>query len=757
MAAALGVTVFLRKMEEQHQELINQIAVGTIRTLTEENHRLTDQLSSQSLEKLKQGKRISPQPDVPPLPPRLFTPPVMMMHLPRPSWIQASTTTPTTPFSEHPPIKEIESPIKEFGVYSPEQKALIPTSRNNSMIAARRAMGSRMSEAWEQPSRKSDPMAMTKSIIGNSARKQDQRRIKNLLGMDYNSQFLSYDSLYQAMRDKRPECSFSTREIQDIHTELRMLQLTHGMSEQKEFLLVSAFIELIYMPELLSLVHTGLRAQMQVMVKALQRTTIEEVINEATRSGHEKVAVVANVTNSDTQPYETPLNIVVMTVVIINLVSMGVSIDWNPNHWCWLLLEAICAAIFLFECSFKVYHLGIREYCTGEQRWWNRLDAAITMTSVTEVTVSLVTAVVEFGGGSGSKSGLGAITPMLRVLRATRVVRLVKLLRFKVMRELASMLVGIVIGLPALFWVFLLFMLVVFVLGTCFRVILGPTAGQDQLSTCGLPDLRDEDEIDCLLHWLYGEEFFGTVKKSMFTTFRFMIGDFSTGAGKSLAVAFSRGYGAIFELTYCIGMISVMFGLFNVITAIFVDSTISGLQHSDVKKKHSRQYESRFVREKLKDLLNHIAVLRSSKHDMGRRTSGVGKKSYFVETDTVENLQLDEQEFFEVIENEVVMRILEDLDVKISNANSMYDTFDPDGNGFITVSSLVDAIMKLRGEPQKNDLIASWQALRALHEKVDHLLAQWENNNRKEAMNESFQSQHDRESKIGPKAMLEDA
>merc|ERR1719220_159746 len=95
------------------------------------------------------------------------------------------------------------------------------------------------------------------------------------------------------------------------------------------------------------------------------------------------------------------------------------------------------------------------------------------------------------------------------------------------------------------------------------------------------------------------------------------------------------------------------------------------------------------------------------------------RHTYFVGARTVESLQLDEEEFFDVIEDETVKHILEDLDVSMFNSASMYDTFDPDGTGVITVADLVQAVMKLRGEPQKNDMIASWVALRALHEKFD--------------------------------------
>merc|ERR1711963_876698 len=75
----------------------------------------------------------------------------------------------------------------------------------------------------------------------------------------------------------------------------------------------------------------------------------------------------------------------------------------------------------------------------------------------------------------------------------------------------------------------------------------------------------------------------------------------------------------------------------------------------------------------------------------------------------------------DVMEDPVIKVLLQDLDVDMYNPSGMFDTFDPDGNKCITTSEMVQALMKLRGAPQKNDLIASWVAIRALRDKMDEL------------------------------------
>jgi len=283
--------------------------------------------------------------------------------------------------------------------------------------------------------------------------------------------------------------------------------------------------------------------------------------------------------------------------------------------------------------------------------------------------------------------------------------------------------VGILIGIPALFWVFILFIVILFTLGVLFRVIFGPTHGQNLTDKCGIADLQPLpwDFEECKIHWLYGEEYFGSVKMSMFTAFRFMIGDFTSGAGQSMIVAFSQGYGDVFLLVYVGGMIAAIFGLFNIITAIFVDSTISGLKHNDVKRKYAEQYECIYVRQKLREFLWRISVLREYggselPDDLAKSESTIDHSLRMMD-----DVEISEVEFIEFMEDEAVQTIMKDLDVHMWNPAGMFDTFDGDGNGSISMAELIQAVMKLRGEPQKNDLIASWVALRALHEKMEYV------------------------------------
>jgi len=320
------------------------------------------------------------------------------------------------------------------------------------------------------------------------------------------------------------------------------------------------------------------------------------------------------------------------------------------------------------------------------------------------------------------------------------------------------MLTGFVIGLPSLLWVFVFLGAIVYVMAIIFRISLGPAVGQDLMATCGAHDKVDDlldpaqpngnrptyDYCKAHMHYLFGEEYFPTVTSSVLTTFRCMIGDCSTRVGTPLAIPLSDGYGLRFTITYMALMCSAMFGVFNIITAIFVESTISGLRHTNQRSKYQTIYTSKFVRNKLKDLLHRIGqvaeVLPHSEPaedatwDLNLASDPLGQDHFTEEEEEAEEqrfnidgrlngLELTRSQFTKVMADASVMRLLAELDVQNAHPDTLLDTFDPDRDGLISLNDFATAVLNLRGEPQKHDIIAAQASLRLLHNKVEQLQA----------------------------------
>lgn len=313
------------------------------------------------------------------------------------------------------------------------------------------------------------------------------------------------------------------------------------------------------------------------------------------------------------------------------------------------------------------------------------------------------------------------------------------------MGTLANMLAGLLISVPCICWVVVLLSTIFYILGIIFRQCVGPDDDQDLLGKCGSADfLHDRDDPNCPIHEILGEEYFPTLSKSMFTVFRCVLGDCNTRAGQSLTAHFSQEYGWKFDGVYCFGMVIVIFGLFNVITAIFVESTISGLRYNDVQIKHARMYKSKYVQRKLEELVSRL-------HEV----YNIGVTSRGEATGSVEAVRFTESELNAVLEDHRVNELLEDLDVNMSNRTGLFDMLDIDRDGVVSIPELLHMITQVRGDLQKSDMIASWLALRHLQSQISDFKALLVVNQKKVQANQVTMEANQRAMKANQQAILE--
>jgi len=294
------------------------------------------------------------------------------------------------------------------------------------------------------------------------------------------------------------------------------------------------------------------------------------------------------------------------------------------------------------------------------------------------------------------------------------------------------------------------------VIGAVFRFAIGPDAGEELLSDrCGFDgdhiNARGYEEVindfpECAItHRLYAAEYCPTVISCSFTVFRCIIGDCSSRGGQSLPAHFSAGYGLTFDFAYGFGMVVLIFGLFNVITAVFVESTMKGLAAQDSIVKRQKKYRVTHVKRALWKLVQRIAVISDTyqnSHDVDEEQQSAESKmsdvfksifdSAWLQPRQAERFQpshtidateitLSEPAFNEVLKDEGVQSILDDLDIDLgTDSSSVFRIFEKDRKGQLPLVKMLDTLMLLRGSTSKVDFLGPSVMIQGLRDELRH-------------------------------------
>jgi len=290
----------------------------------------------------------------------------------------------------------------------------------------------------------------------------------------------------------------------------------------------------------------------------------------------------------------------------------------------------------------------------------------------------------------------------------------------------------------SLFWVVLTINVVVYVCALALRSLVQSFTTALFRDTCNQSgdtlDMETNDYCSQKIHLVYGEEYCGSVLRCMFSIFRCMIGDCTSAGGRSLTMIFSHGFGLRFDLLYALSMVCVLFGLFNIITAIFVEATLNGLRQNEIERKYAKAYESTYMTEQLAKLVvcvsHQTQQLRSrktklqsqpsNKRDLSLETFSFGNFDPF-DMANDEEIYLSEEEFNQVIKSPEVRALLDELDVVVEPRPGVFEAFNTDESGFVSMSELVSGLMRLRGDLNKVDIVITQMALENLQKRQVHL------------------------------------
>lgn len=298
---------------------------------------------------------------------------------------------------------------------------------------------------------------------------------------------------------------------------------------------------------------------------------------------------------------------------------------------------------------------------------------------------------------------------------------------------------GVIAGLRTLFWALVLLFFVTYAVG----LILRQTVGEDRVMM--------EDRYSTVL--------FSSMPWSMFMVFRCVVGECVLPDGSPLVSHMHHLYGYFFVAMYCITIIFVVFGIFNLIAATFVETV---MQAAMQKRQLSSEEEAARVFIKLRQLILKFGGTRAmSVQDL--QLGGMIKNSV-IDTvhvqaqsmNSVESMpgmakggsmdakssmangpnacdvhkvyfhhggQVSREDFTFVLEDQEVHNLFDDLEVHIADRTELFDVIDADGNGSVDVSELILGILKLRsGGADKSDMVATILGIRAIQRTTHNLM-----------------------------------
>jgi len=382
-------------------------------------------------------------------------------------------------------------------------------------------------------------------------------------------------------------------------------------------------------------------------------------------------------------------------VILVN----GVMIGWQASQTEddlgseMIILDASFTLFFFLEMCLKIFAKGWRWYFQGGDRWWNIFDVCIIFGGVVDTIVALT-----WTATKGTK-----MFSMIRVIRLARLARLFRVLKLKQTRELTLMVKGVVVGLRTLFWAIMLLLFTIYILGVFATVTLGDN----------VPPLLDED-------------LFRNVPLAMLTVFRCLMSDCMDRNGRPLVHMYSELFGLPFVLGYVAAMIFVIFGVFNLIFAIYIETTLAAAKSTKQMDRKESVRVARTTRELLKKFaLAHRLYHEESPEFLDALADGDANKLRSTMRDGEHKVHdIDESQvviskdlFLVAIQDPDVQKLLDALDISPDRA-SLFDVLDADGSGDVEATELVQGLLRVRGEARKSDVVANLLGIRACQQMI---------------------------------------
>merc|ERR1712176_1349241 len=165
--------------------------------------------------------------------------------------------------------------------------------------------------------------------------------------------------------------------------------------------------------------------------------------------------------------------------------------------------------------------------------------------------------------------------------------------------------------------------------------------------------------------------------------------------GRPLLHHVAHKYGWGYIVLYIALMIFVVFGLFNVIAAIYVDNVMAAAKSDEQRLRKQRLSDEDFFNQKIFDLIQVVwdVHLKARKEEglPTLRTSGVSMLDQVAVTlKRMENMDVTAELFNKVLLDPRAQRVLEDLEVAEEDQANLFDMLDVDNSGTLELPELYE-------------------------------------------------------------------
>lgn len=350
-------------------------------------------------------------------------------------------------------------------------------------------------------------------------------------------------------------------------------------------------------------------------------------------------------------------------VVLTNAIFIGVDVHMNairPQNTDATLriVQYIYAGLFTTELILKICAEG-REFLWSEEWAWNYLDVFIVLSSVWDVGVDIVEAVI-VGAEVDSIAGVSSLKSF-RIIRLTRLLRTVQFVRiFRFVIALRTLVTSILCTMKALVWALFLLALIVYIFAVLFTQVM-----TDYLQTEGGMTVTELEAA---------KRYFGSLTDSMLALFLAI----SNGVSWEVVLLPLQRIGLGWVFCFLCYMSFTYFCVLNVVTAVFCQSAIESAQNDQIT----------MMQAMLMNKEKHLQKIHQLFEQLGADDSGVITLKIFEEN----------------INSPDVRAYFETLGLDVWDAWSFFKLLDSDGGGSVDVEEFFMGCLRFRGQAKAMDV-----------------------------------------------------